>query len=86
MTLVKFDADPAEADLMRMHYGEKTASKAYAKAATDALQLYRETQHLQETIEMQRIEILRYQRILEQARASAMHLVEACGQGDLLNG
>lgn len=84
MTLVKFDADPAEADLMRMHYGEKTASKAYAKAATDALQLYRQTQHLQETIEMQRIEILRYQRIIEQARSAAALLLEKTGQGDLL--
>jgi len=85
MTLVKFEVDQAEADLMRTHYGERTAAKAYAKAAIDALHLYRETQHLQETIEMQRIEILRYQRIIEQARSAAALLLEKTGQGDMLS-
>jgi len=86
MTLVKFEADQAEADILRMHYGQKTASKAYALAAADAIPLYRQTQDLQHTIEAQRLEILRYQRIIEQARSAAVLLIEKTGQGDLLNG
>jgi len=85
MTLIKFEVDQSDADVMRMHYGQKTASKAYAMAAADVIPLYRETQELKAVIEAQRLEILRYQRIVEQARSAAALLLEKTAQGDLIN-
>lgn len=80
--LVKFEADQPLADLLRIHYGQKTASKAFALAAADAIPLYRETQELQQVVEAQRLEILRLQRVIEQARSAAALLLEKTSQAD----
>jgi len=83
--LIKFEVEPGFADLLRVHYGQKTASKAFAAAASDAIPLYRQTQELRDVIEMQRLEIRRLQLIIEQARSAAALLLEKTSQGDLLD-
>lgn len=85
MTLVKFEVPEVEADVMRMHYGQKVASKAYAMAAAEAIPLYRQTQELQHVIDAQLLEIRRLQGVIERARSSAAQLLEVTGQGDMLS-
>lgn len=81
--LIKFDVTNEEGDRLKMHYGQKVASKAFRMAAFDAIDLHRKNQELHEVIDSQRTEIRRLRHIIEQARASAAQLLEKTGQSDL---
>jgi hypothetical protein len=83
MVLVKFEASQGDVDLIRMHYGHKTASKAFASAAADAIPLFRRNQELQSVIESQKTEIARLLRVIENARSAAALLLEKTGQEEM---
>lgn len=68
-----------------MHYGQKTAAKAYSMAAQDALHLYVSNRDMLATIQAQRDEIARLKGIINQAQAAAALLMEKVGQGDMLS-
>ncbi|RIA35934.1 hypothetical protein DFO61_0387 [Ectopseudomonas oleovorans] len=82
MTLIKFDADQALADRMKLHYGQRVASKAFAMAAEDALALSARNHELEDVITAQKLEIRRLQAVIEQARSAAALLLEKTSQAD----
>lgn len=84
--LIKFEADQLLVDRLKMHSGERVASKAFLFAALDAPDLAAEIRDLRTLIESQKTEIRRLCNIIEQARASAAQLLEKTGQGDLIDG
>ncbi|AOE85626.1 hypothetical protein [Pseudomonas sp. TCU-HL1] len=79
------DADDAFVEKLKRQTGSSTGSKAYAKAAA-------EYDFLVKTVEWQKREIARLEELvavrdqtLKGARSAAILLLEATGQGDLLN-
>lgn len=83
--LIKFDADESLVDQLKMQYGQKVASKAFSAAAEDAPRLSALVRGLNRDVEDRDREIAVLRQTLERARSSAAQLLEACGQGDLLN-
>lgn len=80
--LIKFDADEALADRMKLHYGQRVASKAFAMAAEDALALAARNHELEDVIQAQKLEIRRLQAVIEHARSAAALLLEKTAQTD----
>ncbi|MFG5861326.1 hypothetical protein [Metapseudomonas sp. CR1201] len=83
--LIKFDVDDALADRMKAQYGQKVASKAFHQAAIDSLDLAAQVRGLRRDVQDRDQEIAVLRQTLERARSAAALLLEACGQGDLLN-
>lgn len=83
--LIKFEVEDSFADRMKMHYGKKRAAQAFSEAAEDALKLYEEVKRLKRHLQDRDIEIRVLRQTLDGARSAAVHLLEACGQGDMFN-
>ncbi|WP_139207463.1 hypothetical protein [Phytopseudomonas flavescens] len=83
--LIKFDADDALVDSLKIQYGQKVASKAFMAAAEDAPKLSAEVRCLKRDVQDRDREIAVLRQTLERARSAAAILLEACGQGDLLD-
>lgn len=83
--LIKFDAPDALVDSLKIQYGQKVASKAFMAAAEDAPKLVAEVRCLKRDVQDRDREIAVLRQTLERARSAAAMLLEACGQGDLLN-
>jgi len=83
--LIKFDADEQLADRLKAQYGQRVASKAFAQAAADALDLHAQLKHARYELDRRDEEIRVLRQTLEGARSAAAHLLEACGQGDMFN-
>lgn len=84
--LIKFDVEDSEALQMRVHYGQKVASKAFKMAAFDALELF-------ETVRQQKHEIARLRQVIavqkqtiDRAADAARGLLDHVAQGDLIDG
>lgn len=84
--LIKFDADDVLVDQLKAHYGQKVASKAFSLAAADAPKLSAQIRGLKRDVEDRDREIAVLRQTLERARSAAALLLEACGQGDLIDG
>tara|TARA_Y100001973_G_C5206992_1_gene342222 strand:- start:215 stop:472 length:258 start_codon:yes stop_codon:yes gene_type:complete len=84
--LIKFEADPALVDRIKAYSCERTGSKAFLVAASDAPDLVLELRRLRSELSQANETILVQRQTLEQARSAALALVERCGQGDLING
>ncbi|TRX76709.1 hypothetical protein [Pseudomonas mangiferae] len=86
MTLIKFEVSEQEADALKIQYGQRVASKAFAMAAADAPQLSALVRGLRRDLADRDHEIAALRQTLERARSAAALLLEACGQGDLFEG
>ena len=84
--LIKFDADQALVDQLKIQYGQNVASKAFAMAAADAPKLSSLVRCLTRDVEDRDRQIAVLQQTIERARSAAALLLESCGQGDLLDG
>lgn len=82
MTLIKFDADPGMVDRLKMHTGERVASKAYKFAAEDVPDMSAEIRDLHRIVDDQKLEIRRLKAVIEQARSAAALLLEKTSQAD----
>lgn len=80
--LIKFDADQETVDRLKLHTGERVASKAYKFAAEDAPDLAAEIRDLRRIVEDRNLEIRRLKAVIEQARSAAALLLEKTGQAD----
>lgn len=85
MTLIKFDAPEALVDSLKIQYGQNVGSKAFMAAGEDAPKLAAEVRCLKRDVQDRDREIAVLRQTLERARSAAAMLLEACGQGDLLN-
>jgi len=83
--LIKFQADDALVDSLKAFTGQATGSKAVALAAEQALDMAAEIRALRRDLEDARRSIRVQRQTLDSARAAAAALVEATGQGDLLD-
>lgn len=83
--LIKFDAEEALVDQLKIQYGQKVASKAFAMAAADAPKLSSLVRCLKRDVEDRDRQIAVLQQTIERARSAAALLLESCGQGDLLD-
>lgn len=83
--LIKFEIDEKMADRIKFQYGQKVASRAFSLAAVDALDLHAQLKHAQYELQKRDTEIRVLRQTLEGARSAAVHLLEACGQGDMFN-
>lgn len=83
--LIKFEIDEKMADRIKMQYGQKVASRAFSMAAIDALDLHAQLKHAQYELQKRDTEIRVLRQTLEGARSAAVHLLEACGQGDMFD-
>jgi hypothetical protein len=83
--LIKFDAEDALVDQLKIQYGQKVASKAFAMAAADAPKLSSLVRCLKRDVEDRDRQIAVLQQTIERARSAAALLLESCGQGDLLD-
>ena len=81
--LIKFEDDQAVADMLRAHYGEKTASKGYQRAAREVVDQHREIRRLRDQIRSLEERIQCRDQVLEGARAAAALLLEKTGQKDM---
>lgn len=84
--LIKFDAEESLVDQLKIQYGQKVASKAFAMAAADAPKLSSLVRCLKRDVEDRDRQIAVLQQTIERARSAAALLLESCGQGDLLDG
>ncbi|WP_143485931.1 hypothetical protein [Pseudomonas sp. PA15(2017)] len=64
----------------------KTASAAVLQACRNYRGYVQQNNALRDEIKALRLALESQRHTMEQARMAAMHLVEACGQGDMLNG
>lgn len=85
MTLIKFDVEEPVADSYKVQYGQRVASKAFYLAAMEAPKLAAEVRGLKRDVQDRDREIAVLRQTLERARSAAAMLLEACGQGDLLD-
>ena len=83
--LIKFDVTDEEAALVKVFTGQNVGSKAYYQAATQALELSNLCRDQRETIRALERRIAVQQQTIERARSAAALLLEAAGQGDLLD-
>lgn len=81
--LIKFDADQSLADLLKAQYGQKVASKAFALAASDALELASEVRRLRHLVDTLTERNKAQAQLIEGARSVAALLLERVGQTDL---
>ncbi len=81
--LIKFEDDQAVVDLLRAHYGEKTASKGYQRAAREVVDQHREIRRLRDQIRALEDRLLRRDQLIEGARAAAALLLEKTSQKDM---
>jgi hypothetical protein len=82
--LIKFEDDQSVADLLRAHYGEKTASKGYQRAAREVIAQHKEIRRLRGEVEALQERLLQRDQLIEGARSAAALLLEKTGQKDLL--
>lgn len=80
--LIKFDADQDMVDRLKLHTGERVASKAYKFAAEDVPDMAAEIRDLHRIVEDRNLEIRRLKAVIEQARSAAALLLEKTGQTD----
>lgn len=80
--LIKFDADQEMVDRLKMHTGERVASKAYKFAAEDVPDMAGQIRDLRRIVEDQKLEIRRLKAVIEQARSAAALLLEKTSQTD----
>lgn len=82
--LIKFEDDQSLADLLRAHYGEKTASKGYQRAAREVIAQHKEIRRLRGEVEALQERLLQRDQLIEGARSAAALLLEKTGQKDHL--
>lgn len=83
--LIKFEDDQAVADLLRAHYGEKTASKGYQRAAREVIDQHKEIRRLRSQVDTLQERLLQRDQLIEGARAAASLLLEKTGQKEMFN-
>lgn len=83
--LIKFEASDELADSLKIHYGQRVASKAFYEAARDSIHLARELKNLKTQLQEANRVIAVQRQTLEGARAAAAHLLEKVAQGDLID-
>ncbi|QEU03293.1 hypothetical protein [Pseudomonas oryzihabitans] len=81
--LIKFEDDQSVADLLRAHYGEKTASKGYQRAAREVIDQHKEIRRLRGQVEDLQQRLLQRDQLIEGARAAAALLLEKTGQKEI---
>lgn len=83
--LIKFDADQVLVDQLKAFTGQAVGSKAFHIAARDALELSDQLRDMRRQLESARETIRVQRRTLDAARSAAAQLLEATGQGELLD-
>lgn len=83
--LIKFEADQATVDYLKVFTGQATASKAFLSAAQSAVELSAEVRQLRAELERVTETLAVQSRVIDQARSSAAQLLEHCAQSDLFN-
>lgn len=81
--LIKFEDDQSVADLLRAHYGEKTASKGYQRSAREVIDQHKEIRRLCGQVEDLQQRLLQRDQLIEGARAAAALLLEKTGQKEM---
>lgn len=81
--LIKFEDEQATADMLRAHYGEKTASKAYQRAALDVVDQHKEIRRLRSQVASLKDLLQQRDKVIEGARAAAVLLLEKTGQVEI---
>jgi len=84
--LIKFDAEQPMVDILKMHTGQRVASKAYKIAAEDVPGLVEEVRQLRRQIADLRQVVAVQKQTIDRAADSARALLDHVAQGDLLNG
>jgi hypothetical protein len=84
--LIKFDVDESEASMMKAHYGQNVASKAFRMAAFDAVDLSRILREQKQEIAKLRQLLAVQKQTIDRAADSARALLDHVAQGDLING
>lgn len=83
--LIKFDADQVLVDRLKAFTGQGVGSKAFHKAAEDALRLHSDLKFARADLADAQRTIAALKQTLERARSAAALLLEATGQGDMLD-
>jgi hypothetical protein len=84
--LIKFDAEQPMVDMLKMHSGQRVASKAYKQCAEDAPGLAEEVRRLRRQIEDLKQVIAVQKQTINRAADAARALLDHVAQGDLING
>lgn len=84
--LIKFEASDDDVNLMKAFTGQAVGSKAFHRAALDALELSKELRDLRSQLSQAQRTIAVQRQTLESARSAAALLLEKVGQGDLIDG
>lgn len=84
--LIKFEASDEDVALMKTFTGQSVGSKAFHRAALDALDLAKQLREANSKLADARRTIAVQRQTLEAARSAAAMLLEKVGQGDLIDG
>lgn len=83
--LIKFEDDQSTADMLRAHYGVKTASMGYRRAALDVIDQHKEIRRLRSQVAALQERLQQRDKVIEGARAAAVLLLEKTGQKEMFD-